>query len=98
MSEFVLIVNIQIKPDAVDQFMPMALANAEATRSTEPGCRQFDVVVDPDDPKKVAYYEVYDDADAFDAHQQTAHFKNYLNTAVPMLDSRSRTIFTRVAS
>ena len=97
MSEFVLMVNARIKPEAVDRFMPMALANAAATRSTEPGCRQFDVVVDPEDPTRIAYYEVYDSAEAFETHQQTAHFKNYLETAVPLLDSRARTIYSRVA-
>jgi autoinducer 2-degrading protein len=97
MNEFVLIVNVQIKPDTVDKFMDMALANAAATRSTEPGCRQFDVVVDPEDETKVTYYEVYDSADAFEAHQQTAHFKKYLETAVPLLDARARSVYTRVA-
>ena len=97
MSEFVLVVNIRIKPDSVDEFMPMALANAAATRSTEPGCRQFDVVVDPDDRTKIVYYEVYDNANAFEAHQRTAHFKKYLETAVPLLDARARTVYTRVA-
>jgi autoinducer 2-degrading protein len=97
MDEFVLIVHVQIKPDVIDKFMEMALANAAATRSTEPGCRQFDVVVDPEDPTKIAYYEVYDDADAFEAHQQTTHFRQYLETAVPLLDARARTICTRVA-
>lgn len=97
MNEFVLIVNVQIKPDTVDKFMDMALANATATRSTEPGCRQFDVVVDPEDETKVTYYEVYDSADAFEAHQQTAHFKKYLETAVPLLDARARSVYTRVA-
>jgi len=97
MGEFVLVVNVQIKPDAVDNFMEMALANAAATRSTESGCRQFDVMVDPEDRTKIVYYEVYDNADAFEAHQQTAHFKKYLETAVPLLESRARTIYTRIA-
>jgi autoinducer 2-degrading protein len=97
MSQFVLFVDIRIKPDAVDKFMDMALANAAATRSTEPGCRQFDVIVDPQDKTKIAYYEVYDDADAFEAHQQTAHFKTYLESAVPLLEARSRSIYTRIA-
>ena len=96
MSEFVLIVNVHIKPDAVAKFMEMALTNAAETRSTEPGCRQFDVVVDPEDQTKIAYYEVYDSADAFEAHQQTAHFMKYLETVVPLLDARARTVYTRV--
>lgn len=97
MSAFVLIVHVEIQAENVDTFMQMALANAAATRSTEPGCRQFDVVVDPEDQTKVAYYEVYDSADAFEAHQKTAHFKKYLETAVPLLEARARTFYSRVA-
>lgn len=97
MSEFVLIVNLKVKPQELDRFMQMALENAEATRTTESGCRQFDVVVDAEDPTQIAFYEVYDNAEAFEAHQQSAHFKHYLETAVPLLESRARTFYRRVA-
>lgn len=97
MSAFVLIVQLKIKPHEVDRFMSLALANAETTRTTESGCRQFDVVVDAEDATRIAFYEVYDDAEAFEAHQQSAHFKNYLETAVPLLESRARTFYKRVA-
>ena len=36
---FVLVVNLEIKPDDVERFMAMALENAKASRETEPGCR-----------------------------------------------------------
>ena len=97
MSGFALIVHLQAKPDELDRFMEMALANAAATRSTEPGCRQFDVLSDPENPTKIAFYEVYDNKDAFEAHLQTAHFKKYFGSAVPLLAARERTFFTRVA-
>jgi quinol monooxygenase YgiN len=42
-------------------------------------------------------YEVYEDEAAFQAHQQTAHFKKYIAEAVPLLQSRDRFIFRRVA-
>jgi (4S)-4-hydroxy-5-phosphonooxypentane-2,3-dione isomerase len=96
-SAFVLVVNLQIKPAAVDKFMPLALENARATRETEPGCRQFDVIVDPQDATKIAFYEVYDSEAAFQAHQQTPHFKKYFDTALQHLDARSRATYTRVA-
>ena len=97
MSAFALIVQLQAKPEELDRFMEMALENAAATRSTEPGCRQFDVLVDPENATRIAFYEVYDDNDAFEAHQQTAHFKKYFKNAVPLLADRERTFFTRVA-
>jgi autoinducer 2-degrading protein len=91
---FVLVVNIRIKPESVDKFMQGLKANAREARK-EPGCRQFDVLVDPKDKTKVMLYEVYDDEKAFEAHQQTAHFKKYVAEAVPLLASRERQVFTK---
>ena len=90
----VLQVNIRIKPENVDAFMRMVLDNARAARG-EPGCRQFEVLVDPNDKTKVMLYEVYDDQKAFEAHQAGAAFKKYLDTAVPLLASRERQFWTK---
>lgn len=92
---FALVVNIRIKPESVEAFMQRLKENASAARK-EPGCRQFDVLVDPKDKTKVMLYEVYDDDTAFETHQQTPHFKKYLAEAVPLLASRERHLFTRV--
>ena len=91
---FVLVVNIRIKPENVARWMPLALENAREARK-EPGCRQFEVLVDPKDEAKVLLFEVYDDEKAFEAHQQTRHFKRYLAEAVPLLAHRERQVFTR---
>jgi quinol monooxygenase YgiN len=85
----VLQVSIQIKPENVDAFMQKVIENGKAARA-EPGCRQFDVLVDPDDRTKVMLYEIYDDQKAFEAHQAGAAFRKYLAEAVPLLASRSR--------
>lgn len=92
---FVLSVEIRIKPENVDVWMKKALENAAGARR-EPGCRQFDVLVDPADRTRVMLYEVYDDDKAFEAHQQTPHFKKYLAEAVPLLASRERHVWKRV--
>lgn len=97
MSAFALMVHLQVKPENLERFMEMALENAAATRTTEPGCQQFDVLVDPDEPTRIAFYEIYDSKEAFEAHQQTRHFRKYLENAVPLLDTRKRTFFTRIA-
>jgi quinol monooxygenase YgiN len=91
---FVLVVNIRIKPENVDRWMKMALENAREARK-EPGCRQFEVLVDPKDRSKVLLFEIYDDDKAFEAHQATPHFKKYLAEAVPLLASRERQVFTK---
>ena len=81
--------NIRIKPENVDAFMRMVIENGKAARS-EPGCRQFEVLVDPDDRTKVMLFEIYDDQKAFEVHQAGAAFKKYVAEAVPLLASRER--------
>ncbi len=93
---FILAVHIRIKPDTVDAFMKGVLENARSARK-EPGCRQFEVLVDPQDRTKVMLFEVYDDEKAFEAHQQTAHFKTYLADVVPLLASRERSVWKPTA-
>jgi len=90
----VLQVNIRIKPENVDAFMRKGLENAKAARS-EPGCRQFEVLVNPDDKTSVMLFEVYDDQKAFVTHQAGAAFKKYVAEAVPLLASRERHFWTR---
>jgi quinol monooxygenase YgiN len=91
---FVLSVMLRIKPESVERFTAQALENARAARK-EPGCRQFEVLVDPADRTKMVLFEIYDDEKAFEAHQQTPHFKKYLAEAVPLLESRERHVLRR---
>jgi (4S)-4-hydroxy-5-phosphonooxypentane-2,3-dione isomerase len=92
---FVLEVKIRIKPEQVENFMAKLAENAKAAR-TEPGCKTFDVSVDPNDKTSVMLYEVYADDKAFEAHQATPHFKKYLAEAIPLLASRERRFWKRV--
>ena len=91
---FVLVVNIRIKLENVERWLKMANDNAREARK-EPGCRQFEVLVDPGDKTKVMLFEVYDGDKAFEAHQATPHFKKYLAEAVPLLASRERQVWKR---
>ena len=93
---FVLQVNIRIKPENVDSFMQKLAANAAAARK-EPGCKQFEVLQDPQDKTKVMLYEVYTDEKAFEVHQQQPAFKTYVAEAVPLLASRERAFWRRVS-
>jgi len=71
---YVLVVDFVVKPEHVAAFTAEIVKNARASRETEPGCRQFDVCVAPDDPAKIVLYEVYDDKAAFEAHLKAPHF------------------------
>ena len=93
---FVLQVSIRIQPQNVDAFMKKLDENARAAR-TEPGCKQFEVLVDPTDKTKVMLYEVYNDEAAFEEHQKGAAFKKYVAEAVPLLADRVRNVWKRVS-
>ena len=93
---FVLSVNLRIKPEHVESCTAKTIENAIASRK-EPGCKQFDVLVDPKDPTQLMLYEVYVDEKAFEAHQQTAHFKKYAAEAVPLFASRERHVWKRAS-
>ena len=92
---FVLEVKIRIKPEQVENFMAKLAENAKGARA-EPGCKTFDVSVDPNDKTSVMLYEVYADEKAFQAHQETPHFKKYLAEAIPLLAARERKFWRRV--
>ena len=89
---YVLQVALRIKKENIDAFMKKVLENAAQARK-EPGCRRFDVLVDPNDATQAMLYEIYDDETAFMAHQATDHFKRYLAEAVPLLEHRERRVW-----
>jgi quinol monooxygenase YgiN len=65
--------------------------NAEASRA-EPGCLEFSVYRDIDDPRAILLYERYADEDAFQAHRRTPHFHDIIERqVVPLLDERAWT-------
>ena len=74
---YIVTVEFTIHPERMAAFMPLMVDNARASREQEPGCRQFDVCLDPAAPNIVYLYEVYDDRAAFDAHLATAHFRRF---------------------
>ncbi len=62
----------------------------EASRQ-EPGVITYTTHVDPDNPREFFIYEKYHDLSGLEAHQETAHFKEYvLEKAIPLLESRMR--------
>ena len=63
------------KAGKLDEFVAVLLSHAKDTLDNEPGCRQFDVASDPNDPARFFIYEVYDDEPAIAAHQATEHYK-----------------------
>jgi (4S)-4-hydroxy-5-phosphonooxypentane-2,3-dione isomerase len=86
-TPYINAVELDIVPVEYEKFKVAILENAAASVK-EPGCRQFDVLFEDNDPHHVFLYEVYDDATALEAHRATAHFKKYLETTASMIAKR----------
>lgn len=69
-----LVVEFRIKAAHIAAFDAAIRANAQASLEQEPGCRQFDVCRDAQDPALFFLYELYDDEAAIQAHLQSPHF------------------------
>jgi quinol monooxygenase YgiN len=68
----------------LDQLVPQA--------RREPGVQAFIVHRVEEDPTQFLLYEMFDDADAFAAHQETEHFRTLVvEQALPRLAKRERT-------
>jgi autoinducer 2-degrading protein len=83
---FTVVVNLQVRPDRIDEFLAGIADNARATRTGEPGCLRFDVHRVVDDPHRFVLYEIYTDSDAFYvAHRNAPHYpawRHVLDTCV----------------
>ena len=86
-TPYINAVELDIVPAEFEKFKAAILENAAASVK-EPGCRQFDVLVDESNPPHVFLYEVYDNAAALEAHRATAHFKTYAATTGSMIAKR----------
>jgi len=92
-----LVVRFAIKPGFIDAFAQAIVENARASRETEPGCRQFDVCRDPQDPSLFFLYELYDDEAAIAVLLQSGHFLRMDSRTASWVDEKQVWRYDRVA-
>nr|WP_290445165.1 MULTISPECIES: putative quinol monooxygenase [unclassified Pseudomonas] len=80
-----MFIKTRVKPGSADAFLSAIQANATASVATEPGCLVFDVSQDRDDPDVIYLYEIYQDDAAYEAHTQTAHFRDSRPLVEPLI-------------
>ena len=95
---FSLTVQIEVHPERRDEFLAAITANAEATVRDEPGCLRFDVSEVEGDGNRFVFYELYADADAFEAHRAAPHFRTWREvadrTVVQQVNTRGTVLFS----
>jgi autoinducer 2-degrading protein len=80
MSRYVITVDFTLHEGALREFLRLIVENANRSRTVEPGCDCFDVLVPKDSTNRVFLYEIYEDKAAFGEHLKVAHFLEF-NTA-----------------
>ena len=80
----IILVEVNVKPERLSDFLELIKYDAEHSEGDEPGCLRFDVLQDTEDANKFFYYEVYKDEAARAAHRETPHFKKYAEESADM--------------
>jgi (4S)-4-hydroxy-5-phosphonooxypentane-2,3-dione isomerase len=89
MRPLVVLVEILVKPSFVTQFRDLIAANAKTSLELEIGCKRFDVVVDPEEPRRFVLYEIYEDEAAFDEHLASSHYLSFADAIENELEQSS---------
>ena len=80
-----LFIKTRVKPGCADAFLTAIKVNAAASVASEPGCLVFDVSQDREDRDVIYLYEIYQDDAAYEAHTQTAHFRDSRPLVEPLI-------------
>lgn len=80
-----LFIKNRVKAGFAEAFLTAIKVNAAASVANEPGCLVFDVSQDRADADVIYLYEIYTDVDAYEAHIQTAHFRDSRPLVEPLI-------------
>lgn len=72
----------------LDRFASLAGENIRQSRLTESGVIAFHAAAEEDHPNRIHVLEVYVDADAYQAHVQTSHFRAFQSAMGDMVVDR----------
>lgn len=86
---FMLLVQVEVRPDLLDEFERAIVENARQSVLYDPGCLRFEVARVVDAPTRWVFYEQYTDEAAWRAHRLSAHFVAYKEVADRALLSRT---------
>jgi quinol monooxygenase YgiN len=94
-TSWIVTVEFRIQLSFVERFMKSLGVQASESLQ-EPECAQFDVCVDPSDVHRVFLYEVYANRDAFAAHLETSHFREFDALTRPWITSKRVSEWQRI--
>lgn len=89
---FVVAIKIDAKPGE-EKLLADSLEKLIAPTRAEPGVKLFLPYRSPTDPKAFFVFELYENESGWAAHQETAHFKAFIEEMLPRIAQRERIPF-----
>ena len=89
---FVVAIHLEAKPGE-EARLAASMAAMIGPTMAEPGVKLFLPYRSPTDPKAFFVFELYHDESGWAAHQQTPHFKAFIDEMLPRLARRERIPF-----
>jgi len=94
---FVVAIYLEAKPGEEER-LAASLQKMVAPTNREPGVKLFLPYRSPTDPKVFFVFELYHEEKGWAAHQQTPHFKAFIDEMLPRLARRERIPFVPFAN
>ena len=94
---FAVTVTFEIKAGHEAEFLARMTRQAAESLAREPDCLQFDVCRPPEHAGTVFLYEIYRDEAAFQAHLESAHFKDFDAGVGPWVEAKQVQTWQRLA-
>jgi (4S)-4-hydroxy-5-phosphonooxypentane-2,3-dione isomerase len=89
MAEVALVVELEIEPDRLEEFLEVVRAHGARSREREPGCLRFDCLRPREAQSRVILVEVYADDAALESHWASDHMADYRRRVEGMIRSRT---------
>jgi autoinducer 2-degrading protein len=89
MQPFVVLVEFLVNPSFIAQFSDLIAADAKTSLERETGWKRFDVLLDPEGPRRFVLYEIYEHEAAFDEHLASSHYRSFGEAIESEIEQRS---------
>ncbi len=85
MSKLIIVANIKASSDKID-LVKSALEKLIPITRTEPGCIQYDLHQDNDNPEHFMFYETWETRKLWQTHMNAQHLKDYMSATEGAID------------
>ena len=93
---FVVVVEFTVQTEFIDRFLERVMQQARDSLKLEVDCHVFDVCICTERENLVFLYEVYTDKTAFDAHLESAHFRDFSDAVQEWVSDKQLSTFERL--